>query len=113
MFDGGDLPSAAPATTLTSDPAASASAAPLESAGIPGLNAGGGGSPHPQPHPQPSHDAGASPTAPSASVAPAPTTPKKYDGPECQTARRFKAIGRLKEAQSYVLACIAKGGDPN
>jgi serine/threonine-protein kinase len=116
LFDGGDLPSAPPATTLTADPsAASASAAPVETGGIPGLNAptGGGGSPHPQPHPQPSNGPAPLPSGPSPSATPTPTTPKKYDGPECQTARRFKAIGRAKEAQSYVLACIAKGGDPN
>jgi eukaryotic-like serine/threonine-protein kinase len=114
MFDGGDLPSAPPATTLTAEPSvASASAPPLESAGIPGLNAGGGGSPRPQPHPQPSHEPSSSPAAPSAPPTPTTTAPKKYDGPECQTARRFKAMGRLKEAQSYILACLAKGGDPN
>jgi serine/threonine-protein kinase len=109
LFDAGDLPSASPSTTLTADPSvASSNAPPLETPGIPGLNAGGGGSPHPQSHPQPSSGSVPLPTAPSPS-----TPPKKYDGPECQLARRFKAIGRLKEAQSYVLACIAKGGDPN
>jgi serine/threonine-protein kinase len=116
LFDAGDLPSVSPATTLTAEPSsvASAAAPPLDSAGIPGLNAGGGGgAPRPQPHPQPSHEPSSSPTAPSAAPTTTAPAPKKYDGPECQTARRFKAIGRLKEAQSYVLACIAKGGDPN
>jgi serine/threonine-protein kinase len=114
LFDAGDLPSAPPQTTLTADPSvASATAAPLETTGIPGLNAGGGGSPRPpQPHAQPSNAPHEPPTA-SAAPSQAPTPPKKYDGPECQTARRFKALGRVKEAQSYVLACIAKGGDPN
>jgi eukaryotic-like serine/threonine-protein kinase len=116
LFDAGNLPSAAPPTTLTADPSfATASAAPLETAGIPGLSVGGGGgSPHPaQPHPQQSGAPPQLPTAPAPTPSTAPTPPKKYDGPECQTARHFKALGRVKEAQSYVLACIAKGGDPN
>jgi serine/threonine-protein kinase len=118
LFDAGNLPSAPPPTTLTADPSVpTASAAALETAtaGIPGLNVGGGGgSPHPaQPHPQQSSSPPQQPTAPAPTPSTAPTPPKKYDGPECQTARRFKALGRVKEAQSYVLACIAKGGDPN
>jgi hypothetical protein len=116
LFDAGNLPSAAPQTTLTADPSvATASAAAVETAGIPGLNVGGGGgSPHPaQPHPQPSGGPHELPTAPTTTPSTAPTPPKKYDGPECQTARRLKALGRVKEAQSSVLACIAKGGDPN
>jgi tRNA A-37 threonylcarbamoyl transferase component Bud32 len=36
-----------------------------------------------------------------------------YDGPECQNARKLKALGRTKEAQPWVLACIAKCGNPN
>jgi hypothetical protein len=36
-----------------------------------------------------------------------------YDGPECKTARQLKAEGKAKDAQPYVLACIAKCGNPN
>jgi serine/threonine-protein kinase len=109
VFDGGDLPAAPPPTTLTADPSvASANAPPADTGGsIPGLNAGGGGNPHPQPHPGSQPSPSPSPTPP-----PGPT-PKKYDGSECQTARRLKALGHPREAQSYALACIAKGGDPN
>jgi serine/threonine-protein kinase len=39
--------------------------------------------------------------------------PPPYDGPDCQTARRLKAAGQAKQAQSYVLSCIAHGGNPN
>jgi serine/threonine-protein kinase len=111
VFDGGDLPVAPPTTTLTSDPSvASASAPPADTGGsIPGLNAGGGGgggNVHPQPHPGSQPSPGPSPT-------PSQPPPKKYDGSECQTARRLKALGHPKEAQSFALACIAKGGDPN
>ncbi len=117
VFDGGELPAIPAPTTLTADPAASGGALandtpppPEHGAAIPGLNAAGGGggggsSPHPQPHP--------SAAPPSSTAVPAPSAPpaKKYDGPECQMARRLK--GNPKVAQSYVLACIAKGGDPN
>jgi hypothetical protein len=47
----------------------------------------------------------AAPTTTSAPVA-------KYDGIECQKARLFKSLNRPKEAQSWGLACIAKGGSP-
>jgi serine/threonine-protein kinase len=115
VFDGGDLPAAPAPTTLTADPSvASANTPPADTGGsIPGLNAGGGGGggnvhpqPHPEPHPEPHPSSGPNPTPP------APPT-KKYDGPECQTARRLKGLGHAKEAQSFVLACLAKGGDPN
>jgi serine/threonine-protein kinase len=117
VFDGGDLPAAPPPTTLTADPSvASANAPPADTGGaIPGLNAGGGGggggNPHPQPHPEP-HPVS---PQPSSGPTPTPTTSpaKKYDGPECQTARRLRGLGHAKEAQSFALACIAKGGDPN
>jgi hypothetical protein len=36
-----------------------------------------------------------------------------YDGPECQQARKLKAAGQAKQAQPFVLACIAKCGNPN
>jgi hypothetical protein len=36
-----------------------------------------------------------------------------YNGPECDNARRLKALGQAKAAQPWVLACIAKCGNPN
>jgi serine/threonine protein kinase len=39
--------------------------------------------------------------------------PPPYDGPDCQSARRLKAAGHPKEAQQYVLTCLAHGGNPN
>jgi hypothetical protein len=36
----------------------------------------------------------------------------RYDGPECQKARVLKGFGRHREAQSWTLACLAKGGIP-
>jgi serine/threonine-protein kinase len=56
--------------------------------------------------PVPSPPPGPSPPAPS------PPTPKppKYDGPECQTARRLTALGHAREAESWASACVAKGG---
>jgi serine/threonine-protein kinase len=53
------------------------------------------------------------PTAlPTAIPTQAPTAAAKYDGIECQKARLFKAINRPREAQTWALACIAKGGMP-
>jgi hypothetical protein len=37
----------------------------------------------------------------------------KYNGPECERARTLRSLGHPKEAESWVLACIAKGGNPN
>ena len=42
-----------------------------------------------------------------------PQPAKRYEGAECQTAHRLRMLGHAKEAQSYALACMAKGGDPN
>lgn len=121
VFDNGSQ--AAPATSIA--PAAQASDTPPQpadssaSAGdIPALvggGAGGGGHaapPHPAP---PSHSGGPGGGAGGGTAPPAPTPPPapKYDGPECQTARRLKAIGHAKEAQSWILSCEAKGGNPN
>ena len=36
----------------------------------------------------------------------------KYNGPECTRARTLKSLGHTKEAESWALACIAKGGTP-
>jgi serine/threonine-protein kinase len=38
--------------------------------------------------------------------------PPKYNGPECQTARRLRQAGQPKEAERWILACLAKGGQP-
>jgi hypothetical protein len=124
MFDAGDIPVSPAQTTLTADPSvASATAPPADTGGaIPGLNAGGGGgggTPHPAPHPtkpgEPPTKPGSEPPNTPPNTPPAPPNPPKpkYDGPECQTAHRLKALGHAKEAQSFALACIAKGGDPN
>ena len=39
--------------------------------------------------------------------------PAKYNGPECERARTLRSLGHPKEAESWALACIAKGGNPN
>lgn len=49
------------------------------------------------------------PPAPNASSAQL-GAPTKYDGPECQKARILRAFGRNREARSWTLACLAKGG---
>jgi eukaryotic-like serine/threonine-protein kinase len=122
VFDNGSPP--APATSLTAAaPAApeTASADPGSGGDIPPLN--GGAAPHPQPHgnpephgnptpgPTPTHQ-GPSPT-PTLPPTPPPTPPAHYDGPECQKARTLRALGHPKEAQTWSLVCIAKGGSPN
>jgi tRNA A-37 threonylcarbamoyl transferase component Bud32 len=61
------------------------------------------------------------PTVPTPPVAPPPVVPApaqpapmppKYDGPECLTARRLRALGHPKEAENWAAACAAKGGTP-
>jgi hypothetical protein len=52
------------------------------------------------------------PTAQPTSTAAASAASAKYDGIECQRARAFRALNRPREAQSWALACIAKGGAP-
>jgi serine/threonine-protein kinase len=42
-----------------------------------------------------------------------PSTPPRYNGPECARARQLRTLGHAKEAESWALACIAKGGNPN
>jgi len=49
------------------------------------------------------------PTPSSSQVAPS-SSAGKYDGPECQKARVLRAFGRNREARSWALACLAKGG---
>ncbi len=120
----------APETSLVATSTASAATAPPAETGapsggdVPPLN-GGGPSPRPAPPhtnptppgpgpgPAPPHT-GPSPT-PGPTPPPTPTTPPpaKYDGPECQKARTLKALGHPKEAQTWALACIAKGGSAN
>jgi len=48
--------------------------------------------------------------APSSAQARSSSSGAKYDGPECQKARVLRAFGRNREARSWALACLAKGG---
>ncbi|MGH7272561.1 MAG: protein kinase domain-containing protein, partial [Polyangiaceae bacterium] len=102
----------APATSLSAAPVPTEATPPADTtaaAEIPPLN--GASEPRPSPHAGtgPAHAQAPSPGSP----APATPAKPKYDGPECQRARTLKAIGHSKEAQSWQLACIAKGGNPN
>ena len=127
-FDNNANTQPAPETSLVATATGSAATAPPAETGapsggeVPPLN-GGGPSPRPAPPhtnpsppgpgpgPAPPHT-GPSPTPPP-TPPPAPTpAPAKYDGPECQKARTLKALGHPKEAQTWALACIAKGGSP-
>ncbi len=123
-------PQPAPETSLVATTTGSAATAPPAETGSPGggdvppLN-GGGPSPRPAPQPHTNPPPGPGPVPPHTGPAPAPTTPPttppapappapaKYDGPECQKARTLKALGHPKEAQTWALACIAKGGSAN
>jgi serine/threonine protein kinase len=107
-----------PAGAATMDTPAPIQTRPLN---IPALN---GAAPHPAPHPAPTHsqEPAQLPTAFPQPSPPLPQPPEpaqtaglggKYDGPECQRARRQRALGHAREAQSWALACIAKGGNPN
>ena len=121
----------APATATSLGPAvasAAETAAPVDSnsgGDIPPLNGGGATPPHPQPHGNPNPNPGPNPTPPHTNPTPNPTppptpttppapqpSPGKYDGPECQKARTLRALNHPKEAQTWALACIAKGGSP-
>jgi serine/threonine protein kinase len=65
----------------------------------------------PTPSPGPTPGPGPSPSpSPGPAPNPGPPKPPKYDGPECQTARKLKALGHPKEAESWGAACTAKGG---
>jgi eukaryotic-like serine/threonine-protein kinase len=92
--------SSAPVTSLTPSPATAAAAAEESAAS--------------------KHVSGqAPPVAPSTPPAPTPAAPpsaapnpSKYDGPECATARRLRALGHPKEAEAWAAACAARGGPP-
>jgi hypothetical protein len=117
----------APETSLAPAGAAMDTPAPVQSRSqtVPALN--GAAVPHPAPHPAPTHSQEpvqiptAFPPSPPLPQPPQPPEPAqtaqglggKYDGPECQRARRQRALGHSREAQSWALACIAKGGNPN
>jgi len=107
-------PAIAPADSAT----APASAAGGSNSEVPPLSAGGRGAPRPAPaHPVAGAASAAggasSPSGHSAPSVPSPApAAAKYDGPECQTARRLKALGHPKEAESWAIACSAKGGTP-
>jgi serine/threonine-protein kinase len=135
VFDNSNQPapetSIAPAASAET-PAPSPSAAPAagDIPALVGAGPGGGGahggagpSPHPGPGPGPAPGpapskgggaagGGATPTPTAPAPAPAPAAPG-YDGPECQRARRLKAMGQVRAAQAWTLACEAKGGNPN
>jgi serine/threonine-protein kinase len=105
-----DKPPSTPPTTVVSTPPTATEttpASPPSVATVPPLTTGT----HTGPGPHPTGTA----TAPATGTATATGThpaPPKYDGPECQKARAFKAAGRPKDAESWALACIAKGGTP-
>jgi len=85
-----------PATTMTPTTPVVETASPTGA--VPPLNTGANTHPGPGPGPGPH-----------------PTTqppPPKYDGPECQRARQLKQLGHAKEAERWVLACMARGGTP-
>jgi tRNA A-37 threonylcarbamoyl transferase component Bud32 len=67
--------------------------------------------PGPTSGPKPPLPAPAPNPAPNPAPAPPPNGPR-YDGPECQTARKLRALGHPREAESWALACVAKGGTP-
>jgi hypothetical protein len=52
------------------------------------------------------------PPVPNVPGHPTAPPPARYNGPECVRAREFKQLGHAKEAESWALACIAKGGQP-
>jgi serine/threonine-protein kinase len=90
---GGNTPTAAPTTTLTTTvPVVETAAVPTST--IPGLNTAA--TTHPT----------TLPTTHPTQVAP------KYNGPECQKARQLRQQGQPREAERWILACIAKGGAP-
>jgi hypothetical protein len=124
-FDPGNT-QVAPATSLVAASTASGGSTPPVDTGSPGgdippLN--GGTTPRPAPphgNPNPGPGPGPAPPHPGPGPTPTPTPttpptppPAKFDGPECQKARTLKALGHPKEAQTWALACIAKGGNPN
>jgi serine/threonine-protein kinase len=123
VFDPGTAaaPAASPQTSAVATVAPTDTAASVATGGseVPPLS-GVGHSLPPSTKPGVPHgavSAGGTPPAPAskapAAGGPSPTPPAaKYDGPECQTARRLKALGHPKEAESWATACTAKGGTP-
>ena len=118
VFDNAAQP--APATSLMpGGPAADTPGAPAPT-NVPPLN-GAAGALHPVPHPTATHSQEPAPlpvplpqpSQPAPPVSPIQPPGVRYDGPECQRARRLRSLGRPHEAQSWALACIAKGGNPN
>jgi eukaryotic-like serine/threonine-protein kinase len=120
VFDNAAQP--APATSLMPaapavDPLAATASTPTN---VPALN-GAAAAVHPAPHPNPTHSQEPAPLPvpqPQQPQPPQPVQPQqppgvRYDGPECQRARRLRGLGHPREAQSWALACIAKGGSPN
>jgi serine/threonine-protein kinase len=140
VFD--STPSAAPATSLAPAPAGEPAAPTVSAAtntDIPPLSGAAAGAKPAAQHGAPGHPANGAPghaepttatppafptsipttlpttlptSLPTAMPTQAPTSAAKYDGIECQKARLFKSINRPREAQSWALACIAKGGAP-
>jgi serine/threonine-protein kinase len=104
-------------TGSAADPGAGANDVPPLQGG--GAGGGGGGRPRPNPgpapNPGPNPNPGPSPTPgppPNPKPAPGPSPkPAAYNGPECEKARKLKALGR-PEAESWALKCIALGGNP-
>ena len=95
QFQGsGNAPTAVPTTTIAPTTPQVETATP-PTATVPGLNTVA-----------PTHPT-VPPTHPT-QTAPVP----KYNGPECQQARRLRQMGQPREAERWILACMAKGGTP-
>ncbi len=137
VFVGGAETSSAPPVALSAAPE---NGAPVEAhapADVPPLQTAGRTAPSPHVPPHPAASSASAPAAapktsgpaplpvpppvafpnpvalPTQPPAPAPAAaPPRYDGAECQTARKLKALGHPREAESWALACIAKGGTP-
>jgi len=121
VFDNAAAAQPAPDTSLSPAMPAADTPAPADSSSASAPRLGSGGAPaHPLPHPSATHLQEPAPVPPSAQPPVLPQPPQapqppaaRYDGPECQRARRLKGAGRPREAQTWALACIAKGGSPN
>ncbi len=131
VFDQGVAPAPAMSVTASTVGSGEATAAAAGGVDVPPLS---GGNAHTTPRPaalqRPSSTAAPTASAnpgtavlpavpPAPTPAPLPPVPPppprpaaKYDGPECVNARRLRAIGHPREAESLALACIAKGGTP-
>jgi tRNA A-37 threonylcarbamoyl transferase component Bud32 len=120
VFDQGAPPAPATALVPSSVPVEQVSNSAGGGTDVPPLStAGNRSAPRPAPvHAPPAPPAAAS-VVPGAVPAPVPLTPppgppkpSKYDGPECANARKLKLLGHPREAESWALACLAKGGIP-